>query len=188
MAQMLLVMGAFAMLSTLALSINGMMTGSMQLGIEMEATMNAVSIGQSLIDEIMAKDFDEHSTHNDQMYATSEATPAGSFGIDGAGESCSGAGGVGYDTTYASLTKFDDVDDYHHYIRWVRDSRLGWFVDSVTVEYVDETTPTTASGSQTFFKTITVSVTNDNMPKQLNNLARVQPYYVRDISIYRRYF
>ncbi|MFH0990881.1 MAG: hypothetical protein V1799_12780 [bacterium] len=187
MGQMLLVLGAFAMLSTIALSINGMMIGSMQLGIEMEATMNAVSIGQSLMDEIMAKDFDENAIGSTRMYATSEATAAGSFGIE-SGESCSGAGGVGYDTTFASLTKFDDVDDYHHYIRWVRDSRLGWFVDSVTIAYVNETTPTTSSGSQTFFKTITISVTNDNMPKQLNNLTHVQPYYVRDISIYRRYF
>ncbi len=63
--QVMFIHGAFAMLSMLALNVNRTMIGSLVLGLEMEATLNAFSIGQSMLDEVMQKNFDEKTFSND---------------------------------------------------------------------------------------------------------------------------
>ncbi|MEX0736354.1 MAG: hypothetical protein WD182_02860, partial [Bacteroidota bacterium] len=73
--QSMLVLGAFTMLSILSLNVNRMMFSSVLLGLEMEATLNAVSYGQNMLDEILAKSFDEKTADNlEKLYSPSQAT------------------------------------------------------------------------------------------------------------------
>jgi hypothetical protein len=189
--QMMLVVGAFTMLSILALSFNRTMFNSMTLGLEMEATLNAISIASSMVDEIMSKDFDEEVTDGRRAYEFADVTLAANLGFD-TGETITGVDSsytVGSTfTDFASKLTFDDIDDYHEYERQVRDPRLGIFtvVDSIT--YCDETTPSTILTSRTFFKQVTVAVSHPNLPKASMDDEESLPLIIRDLAIYRRFF
>lgn len=190
--QMMLVIGAFAMLSILALSFNSTMFGSLKLGLEMEATLNALSIGQSMMDEILSKNFDEKTTGAVRAYTYADVTVAGSLGSEGAGETISyvdssySSGGTFYD--FASKSKFDDVDDYHLYKRKVLDARLGYFFVYDTIKYCSEYNPVNDTTSATFYKIITIVVTHPNLPTQSDTAHTSLPIILKDIAIYRRYF
>lgn len=187
--QMMLVIAAFAMLSTLALSINGMITSTLILSFESELAMNAHAVAQSLLDEILTKEFDEKVTDGKKVYKFSDMTPTSGFGPD-AGESLPG-GITSFDTelisgNFQSRLLFDDVDDYHNYKRRVK-NLVGWqFEATITIQYVNENDPNTLSSSQTYNKRIIVSVTNPNLAK--NATGQVIPITMRDLGIYRRYF
>ncbi len=190
--QMMLVIGAFAMLSILALSFNSTMFGSLKLGLEMEATLNALSIGQSMMDEILAKNFDEKTTGTARAYQYTDVTVPASLGPDGGTEpinyidSSYTSGGTFYD--FASKGKFDDVDDYHLYKRKVLDPRLGYFFVYDTIKYCSEYTPQNDTTSATFYKKIIIVVTHPNLPTQNDTAHTSLPIILKDISIYRRYF
>jgi hypothetical protein len=188
--QVMFIMGAFAMLSMLALNVNRTMFGSLILGLEMEATLNALSIGQSMLDEVMQKNFDE-KTINKVAYNYSEITAAGSLGTE-TGESITGydsaytSGGVFHD--YRSRTQFDDVDDYKGYLRKVWDSRLGYFTVRDSIVYASETDPNASVGSATFYKRIIVVVEHPNLPKATDTSTVSLPIVLRDLKVYRQFF
>jgi hypothetical protein len=188
--QIMFVLGAFALLSILTLSFNRTMYGSLVLGLEMEATLNALSIGQSMIDEIMQKTFDE-KTIDRVAYAYSDVTPNSSLGPE-SGEAISGidsaytSGGVFHD--YQSRSKFDDVDDYKSYHRRVWDPRLGWFDVVDSIMYVSEYTPNKDTTSATFYKKIVVVVRHPNLPRASDRDTASLPIILRDVSVYRQYF
>lgn len=179
------------MLSILALSFNRTMFNSMTLGLEMEATLNAISIASSMMDEIMAKDFDEEVTGGRRAYAFSDVTLPANLGPD-AGESISGTDSSywtgGAFTDFASKLTFDDIDDYHLYQRQVRDPRLGIFTVIDSVNYCDETNPSVDLTTATFFKRVTVAVSHPNLPKASMDDADSLPLILRDLAIYRRFF
>jgi len=180
--QMMLVIAAFAMLSTLALGINGTIINTMALSLESEMAMNAHAFAQFMLDEILTKWFDEKAIST-KIYNYSDMTVASGFGPN-FGESLPLIGGL--DLTFASLNKFDDVDDYHKYKRKITNA-LGWqftIVDSI--DYVYEDDPDTRSATQTFYKRITVYVYNDNMHK--DDAGDIIPQVMKDFSVYRRYF
>lgn len=189
---MMLVIGAFAMLSILALSFNSTMFGSLKLGLEMEATLNALSIGQSMMDEILTKSFDEKTIGATRAYTPSDVTVPASLGPDGGTEpinyvdSSYTSGGTFHD--FASKGKFNDVDDYKLYKRKVKDPRLGYFFVYDTVKYCSEYTPENDTTSATFYKKIIVVVTHPNLPSQSDTAHTTLPIILRDIAIYRRYF
>lgn len=181
---MMLVIGAFAMLATLALSINGTIINTMSLSVESEMAMNAHAFAQSMLDEILTKWFDEKAIST-KIYNYSDMTPSGSFGPN-FGEFLSLVGG--YDVTFQSLTKYDDVDDYHKYKRKITNN-LGWvftLVDSIDYVYEGQDSTDIRSSSQTFYKRISVYVYNDNMAK--DDAGRIIPIVMKDFSVYRRYF
>lgn len=178
---MLLTLGALVLLSTLTLNINGTLLSSASTTLEMESVLNAVSVAQSLLDEALAKSFDER-TITLRVYTFSGMTSPSLLGRD-AGESI-----TGIDSTYLSRTRFDDFDDYHNYQRRVFNERLGWFNVISTVSYVRETTPDILSTNQTFAKRITVRVTNDYMPRSLANPDSINGLILQDLAVYRQYF
>src|SRR3989337_4080961 len=141
--QVMFILGAFAMLSLLALNVNRTMYGSLILGLEMEATLNALSVGQSMLDEVLQKNFDQ-KTIDMIAYSYSDITQPASLG-PGAGEAISGfdsaytSGGTFHD--FLSKSKFNDVDDYKGYERKVWDTRLGYFEVTDSVKYVKESEP-----------------------------------------------
>lgn len=182
--QSMLVLGAFTMLSILSLNVNRMMFSSLVLGLEMEAMINVISYGQSMLDEVLAKSFDENSAdESERLYDPSQATPEAAFGPDGAGEAINGI-----DSLEQSRSKFDDVDDYHLYRRKVWDPRLGWSFIVDSVYYVSEVEPDVRSAARTFYKVVTVTVWNASLPKREHVPEETIPVILRDVAVYRRYF
>lgn len=179
----MLVIGAFALLSTLTLAVNATIVATSNMGLEMEANLNALSYAQSMLDEILTKSFDERTTNNRRVFTYAGMTAAGSFGADGSepftGPDSSRTG------TFRSQSRFDDVDDYHGYERWAWNSRLGWFIVRDTIEYVHEDNLTTQT-AQTWHKKITVNVQNFSMIKDQN--GDLIPYRMQDIAVYRKYY
>ena len=189
--QVLLVLAAFTILSVLTLGWNRTTCGTIELGLEMEATLNALSIGQSMLDEVMTKGFDQKTIGGTVAYNYSQLTPPSSLRPE-AGEAITGidsaytSGGTFHD--FQSKSKFNDVDDYNLYHRKVYDPRMGYFDVFDTVKYVSEFTPGKDTTSATFYKKIIVVVTHPSLPKAGPNDTRTTPIVVRDIAIYRQYF
>jgi hypothetical protein len=168
------------MLSILALSINATMIGSVATGLEAQAQLNALSMAQSLLDEILSKSYDEKVTGGVRVFQASGFTDPALFGPDGADEAITGV-----DSTYRSKMRFDDVDDYHNYRRAVYDEVLGRFDITSTIAYASETYPDSLLSTQTHFKVVTVTVEHPNLPKDGDEII---PVVLKDIAIYRRYF
>jgi hypothetical protein len=189
--QVMLILGAFAVLSILSLSLNRTMFGSSQLGYELEATLNALSIGQSMLDEILTKSFDQKTTAGKIAYNVSQVTPYGSLGPE-SGEAITGfdsaytSGGIFHD--FQSKSQFNDADDYHLYRRRVFDPRMGYFEVIDSIFYVSEYAPAKDTTSATFYKKIVVVVTHPSLPKAKDTDTTVAPIIVRDIAVYRQYF
>jgi hypothetical protein len=179
--QTMLVIAAFAVLSTITLAINSTLISTVSMGIEMESSLNALSIAQTMLDEILLKDFDENTTNNKRVFTYAGMTVTASLGPDGMSEAVSGL-----DEAQLARTRFDDVDDYHLYRRRVWNERLGWFTITDSVFYVNELSPDTKVSNPTWHKRILVTVTSPTMPKDLN--GNPIPYQLTDLSIYRRYY
>jgi hypothetical protein len=177
------------MLAMLTLSINGTFITAISTGLEAQAQLNALSIAQTLLDEILARSFDETSI-DELVYADSQFTTTANFGADGSGENLSSLATIlGYtncDTTYQSKVKYDDVDDYHNYRRAVKDSVLGWFYVTSTVSYAKETYPDSLITDRKHYKVVQVTVYHPNLPSDLAGTTIWTT--LRDIAIYRRYF
>ena len=181
--QTMLVIAAFVLLSTLTLSINSTMITSSNLGLEMEVNLNALSLGQSLLDEMLNKDFDENTTGGRRINVEAKASTI--LGPD-AGEVITGADIY----PYKSKKIFDDFDDYNGYERAANDSILGIFTIKAEVKYADENTPDNNSLAKTFQKRATITVTHPNMTKDLRvaNDTTVLPVVLKDLWVYRRFF
>jgi hypothetical protein len=188
--QIMFILGAFAMLSVLALGLNRTLLGSVVLGLEMETTLNSLSIGQSMIDEVMQRNFDQ-KTINKVAYSYSDLTGYASLGPE-SGESVSTtdssytSGGTFHD--FQSKSKFNDVDDYNLYHRIVIDPLLGRFDVYDSVKYVSEYVPTRDTLAATFYKKIVVVVTHPNLPRASDTSGTTLPIILRDVAIYRQYF
>lgn len=187
MGQSMLVIAAFSMLSIITMSVNGTLLTSLSTGLEAQSQLNAFSMGQALLDEILSNDYDEKVTGGKKAYKDTDFTTTANFGPD-AGETISGT-----DSTYQSKTKFDDVDDYNNYTRAVKDTILGWFAISSSISYAKESYPDSTTTNRTFYKLVTVSVTHPNLPKNQSYVSgqwvsTVIPVVLKDLAIYRRYF
>jgi hypothetical protein len=173
--QMLMVLGALALLSLVSLSINTMLVGKTTTMLDAEAQLNAVSIAQSMIDEIMTKAYDAN-TVSAKVYNATDFTAPGGLGCSGAEAS---AVPLPDSYPYRSAQGYNDVDDYNRYRRTVFTPRMGNFTVVDSVYYVAETNPDQLSGAQTFFKKVVVTVTHPNMSS---------PLTMSDVAVYRRYF
>jgi hypothetical protein len=173
--QMLTVLGALALLSLVSLSINTMIVGKTTTMLDAEAQLNAISIAQTMIDEIMIKNFDA-ATASGKVYNAADLTAAGGLGCSGAENSA-----VPRPDTYPykSVAGYNDVDDYHRYTRIAVTPRMGNFIVTDTVYYVFESNPDAYSSDQTFFKKVVVTVRHPNMNS---------PLQLSDVAVYRRYF
>jgi hypothetical protein len=202
--QGMLVIGAFALLATLTLSINRTLLSSTNLGFEMESTLNALSFAQSMMDEILLSDFDEKTTTGVKVYTASDFKALSSFGPDAGtyvGASTTVEKSITwYDTVitignrmggtvttdFQSKMYYDDVDDYHNYKRYADDEKMGRFTIRDTVQYVDEDYPDNVVTSQTQHKRIIVNIQHFSMTK--DNNGTVIPVRLLDLSVYRRFF
>lgn len=142
--QSLMVILGILLLTIFILTVYRASTARITISLMNEATITATGLGQSLIDEIQVKAFDEKTV------GASISTP----------DSLTPSGSLGKDTGETLLTHFDDVDDFHNYTRTDSLSRLGAFSSKVDVYYVQKFTPETKSLVRTFTKRIDVYVTN----------------------------
>jgi len=172
---MLTVLGAITLLSLVSLSINTMIVGKTTTMLDAEGQLNAISIGQSMLDEVMQKSYDAATVSN-KVYDASDFTASGSLGANPSESAV-----VPQPDTYPfkSLVGYNDVDDYHRYKRTVSTPRMGNYDVRDSVWYVVETNPDQTSGTQTFFKRVKVTIRHPNM---------ASPLSLTDVVVYRRYF
>lgn len=180
----MLVIGAFTLLSIITVAINSTLMSTSGTGLEMETSLNALSTAQTMLDEILAKEFDQNTTWGHRVYDYASMTSPAFLGPEGSEKNFT------IDSTkvggYYSAWRFNDIDDYNGYIRASVNPRLGWFRVSVQVYYVDEFTPTVKSSTKTWQKKIVVTITHPNMPK--DQQGNPVPYELQDIAVYRKYF
>ncbi|MEW5843462.1 MAG: hypothetical protein AB1775_09385 [Bacteroidota bacterium] len=142
--QIILVIGGMVLLGLLALTFYNSYNTKTDLDIYNQAIITASGIGQSMIDEIQAKAFDE-KTVSKRVNNVSQLTAVGALGPD-SGET--------------SPANYDDIDDYKNYMRLDTLNTLGVFTTRVDVNYAVKLNPNQTSSSQTFAKRIDVFVTN----------------------------
>lgn len=157
--QIILVIGGMVLLGLLALTFYNSYNSKTDLDIYNEAIISASGIGQSIIDEIQAKAFDQNTVSHSVNNA-SQLTAVGLLGPD-AGES--------------SPANFNDIDDYKNYVRFDTLNTLGVFKTQVDVNYAVELNPDQISSVRTFSKRINVFVTN-NYLKDTLKLNAVSTY------------
>lgn len=174
---MLLVIGAMAILSTLTLSINSTILRGYMISYDSEATIDAISIGQAMIDEINTQPFDSITNGTQIVLDPMSCTPRSRFGPDLDSEKVFSPGQL--DTLpYLSLRKFNDVDDYQGYGRLAKSPHLGNFIVHDSVYYVLESNYDSPSTVQTWFKKVEVTVTHPNL---------LSPVKVKGLIVFRKY-
>ena len=186
---MLTVMGALALLSLLMLTINSMIVTQTTSNLESEATLNAISLAQSLIDEVMTKAYDDSmyipnppysKTSPKRIWDTTGFTPASAMH-----PSATEAAQVPQpdhlmtNASYHSELYYSAIGDYSGYVREVITPVMGTFRLTVTVNYADESHPDQNTPTRSYFKKITVNVTHLNMS---------HPFSLTDVAVYRRFF
>ena len=142
--QRILVIGGILLLTTLILNFHRANSYQTTLALYNEGLISATGIGQSIIDEIQTRAFDEQ-TVSKSISTTDSLTTAALLGPE---------------TGESGPALFDDTDDYNNYQRNDTLSRLGVFTTQVQIYYVPKMNPSSKSLSRTFTKRIDISVTN----------------------------
>ncbi len=193
--QVLLIISALTLLSIVTLSVNTMLLSKTTTILQSEAHLTAISIAQSMVDEIMIARFDT-ATIGRRVYPGQEGTltPPGSLGPE-IGEAAAVSLPEPPDTSvgYKSAIRYNDIDDYNNYKRYYYSYSLGTFGVVDSVFYVIVSSPDERSTVQTFFKRIVVSVRHPNLlqPEMMSSYKPFEGnFYVQlsDIAVYRRYF
>jgi hypothetical protein len=168
--QVLLVVGALTLLSTLGLAINSSIVQAYVATYDSEATIDAISIGQAMIDEIVTQGFDSSTVISTTLTSPTQCTAVLRLGADIDSEKTLT---VPDSEPFKSQARFNDIDDYHKYSRVVSSPRLGNFTVTDTVYYATGTSLDVASSSQTWYKRILVTVKHPRLyrPVTLSTLV-----------------
>lgn len=143
----MLVVGAMALLSTGILMMNNSFADTGKVVLKSKLGINALSVGTSVFEKAIGKDFDEVTTDSN-LQSVSALTAASQLGLD--------AGEIFPDSV-------DDVDDYNNASFVKSFEQGGTFNVNCKVVYVNATTPGTAASTPTFHKKITVLVSAPEM-------------------------
>jgi hypothetical protein len=173
--QIMLILGALVILVTLQLSINAAIIRSTSTSLDGEATIDAMSMGQAMIDEIRTMAYDSIACRR-LVTNPADFTPAAALGPDG--------DSLEYRITldqapFQSQIVYNDVDDYNGYTRIVASPRLGNFTVHDSVYYVTDFDQNTYSSTPTYFKKVIVTVTHPDL---------LYPVVMKSLVVYRRYF
>ncbi|NUN09971.1 MAG: hypothetical protein HUU54_12440 [Ignavibacteriaceae bacterium] len=152
MQQSFLALVALAILTTLSLNFNSTTLNQTTASMNTEGIITATGAGQSLIEEVKVKAYDE-ATVSAHCSTTAGLTNPASLGPD-AGET--------------NVNLFDDVDDFDNYSTTVATSRLGNFNVRSKVYYIDYNYPDVELSAQSFTKRVDVTVTNQYMTDTVN--------------------
>lgn len=153
--QTILVIGSIFLFTILALSINRNITEQYTDNYENEAVVTASSIGQSILETIQLKAYDENTVSSHVYYSSQLSTILGTE----YGES--------------SDTLFDDIDDYNKYQSTFQMTRLDSFQVLVKIYYIKQSNPDLAVTSPTFSKRIDVEINNTYLvnPVRLHSIV-----------------
>lgn len=143
--QTFLVMGSLIALTFTILTMNRSQSYQSTLEINNEAIITATGIGQSLLEEIQLKVFDENTIDSVVTDVNSLTSPL--YLKNESGES----------TQYL----YDDIDDYNGYKHLDTLQRLGVFTTDVLVYYVETMNPDEKLTSKTFSKRIDIAISNE---------------------------
>lgn len=142
--QTFLVVGSIAALTYTILNINNAVGTQTTKQLDNEAIFTATGIGESLLEEIDLKAFDEKTISS--RINSADSLTSSSF--------------LGTESGEFSYTAFDDFDDYNDYVKIDSLNRLGVFYSQIDVYYVTTMSPDTKSLSRTFSKRIDISIIN----------------------------
>ena len=106
--QMLSVLGAIMLLSLVSLSINTMIVGKTTTMLEAEASLTAISLAQTMIDEIQTKSYDA-ATVSQKIYDPTKFTAADQLGCNST--EASNVPLPDAATPFKSVKYYNDVDD-----------------------------------------------------------------------------
>ncbi len=157
---MLISVATLTLLGVFLLSANNVVSNNYRLSGQSEHSLTALSLAQSLLDEIKSKSFD-NATVNPLSIILSPAsfTAAANFGPDSL-ETLPYPDLADSSQQYRSASTFDDLDDYRRYVRVVNTPRAGGYIVRVdSIYYVDADDPQDFSSTQTYCKRINISVT-----------------------------
>lgn len=160
-SSLLLTIGSLVMLGIFMLSANGLISGNIHTAEENEYYLTALSLAQSVIDEAKTKSFDE-ATVAGVIASPPSLCPPAYLGPESseilAGPDTAVAG------VYLSQSRFNDIDDYHGYVRLVNTARADGYTVTGTVEYANPLWPDSGSAVATFCKKMTVTITSPYLP------------------------
>ena len=165
-SQIPLLILALTMLNTLQVSINSAILHEQESSIQNDATFEANSIGGMMMDEILAKNFDNKAATKN-VSSRIQLTTKDSLGVDVSEVAVNNEAVSIDDVIFQSQQKFNDVDDYNRYKRIVMTSNLGDFTVSDSVCYVQESNTDVFSQVPTWCKKIVVTVSHQNMSNPL---------------------
>ncbi|MCL5027777.1 MAG: hypothetical protein M1480_02025 [Bacteroidetes bacterium] len=150
-SQLLLVIGGLILFSLLAVNVNKSIANSDLQTSNSEYISTATSLGQSVINKINTKAFDQ-GTIGDPVFDPTKMTPANLLGHE-SGE---------------TPATYNDVDDYNNFTEADTTPRAGVFNILVHVNYVDDNNPKTILTSSTSrTKRIQVAISNQFMKDTL---------------------
>lgn len=194
-----MVIAAITLLSIVALSVNTLIINKTTAILQAEAYLAAVTIGQSMLDEIMVAKFDSAVLGTKKVFPgqSSKFTPIFNFGPEVSGINGNEIALVTLpespDTTsyYASSRYYDDIDDYNGYKRYFYSQSLGIFTVTDSIYYWTDTGGDTTANNQTFFKKIVVTVRHPNLAfdDRIYDPWKSPRYLqISDVAVYRRYY
>ncbi|MGA2623468.1 MAG: hypothetical protein ABSF91_06390 [Bacteroidota bacterium] len=160
--QMMLVLGAMALLSIVMLSANRTYVTTGKTILYSELGITAVSLSTSVIQDAEEKAFDAN-TFNTPVTSLSSLTPVNSLGPE--------SGEVYPD--------YNDFDDYNTLVTSKTFPSSGTFNISCSVCYVDTSNPNVASSTVTWSKKLTVTVTCPSMPDTIRESYIYSYFYFR---------
>lgn len=142
--QTFLTIGALILLSLLVLNVNRSIITNEDIEINSEAVTTAASVGQSFMNEILSKRFDEGTKNNPVMNFLYMTAPDSLHPEPG--------------EVYSS---YDDVDDFNNYSKFETTPRIGVYSLKANVNYVDDVNVNTSANVKTRTKMVKVSVYNN---------------------------
>jgi len=181
LGQMLLVVGALTILSMISLAVNSSILQAYVVSYDSEATIDAISIGQTMLDEIQLQAFDSLTNTTQTVKDPNLCTLPAKLGADIDSEKTfATAVAANPDTApFVSQIKYNDVDDYNHYTRIVKSPHLGKFTVRDSIFYVqDANLNTPYTTAPTWYKKVLVTVSHPNL---------YRPVVMKSIVVFRKY-
>jgi len=150
--ELLLVLGALILFGITMLNTTRYVADQNESLYLLEFEYYAVALAQSFIEEAKTKAFDANFV-NTAILVPDDYTDPDSLGVDTLPDSL----GLGPVETYPN---FSDIDDFNGYTVTDSTSR-GEFTLNIQVGYVTDTDPDVIVGVRTFYKNMTVTVSNE---------------------------
>lgn len=146
LGQTLLTILALVLMGRMVITINTTMLDAGFTKDMAEYRITATSLGTSMLEQTSAMAFDEASVDSGAS-STSVLTAAASFGPD---------------ATESSEDLYDDIDDYHNYVKVDSLEYSAIFKTRVTVSYITISgSNVVTTSSKSFSKQVTVDITSD---------------------------